>query len=393
MRGFEEAGQKLKAAVTWPSAVYVHVPFCMHRCGYCDFTLVANRDRLIPDYLQCLRRELEFECRDVPRPWPVRTVFFGGGTPTHLPAKHLRTLFETIFEFFTLEQGGEFSVEVNPDGLDEDRQRVLSEFGVNRVSLGVQSFVDSELKTLERTHRSNEALQVIGRVADRFPNTGADLIFGVPGQTLASWQTSLQTAVQLPLKHISTYGLTFEPGTSFFRRKNSGELPKAPEEAEREMYVQAISFLQEHGFSHYEVSNFAQRGFECRHNMVYWTADEYFAFGPGAARYVHGRRTTNARRVTQWLKSWTDGVPAYIEDEKLTTEEMAREAIMLALRLRAGLSLSEFEQRFGISVEVLCEDAVRRSLCSGLATLQEGRLALTSDGLMIADSVISEFLT
>lgn len=393
MTGAPLTTHPVNAATGWPLAVYVHVPFCMHRCGYCDFTLVANRDRLIPDYLQCLRRELEFECRDVPRPWPVRTIFFGGGTPTHLPAKDLRSLFETIFEFFTLEQGGEFSVEANPDGLDEDRLKVLSEFGVNRVSLGVQSFVDSELKTLERSHRSDEARKVISVIAERFPNTGADLIFGVPGQTLASWQTSLQTAVQLPLKHISTYGLTFEPGTSFFRRKNSGELPKAPEEIEREMYVHAIEFLQQHGFCHYEVSNFAHRGSECRHNMVYWTADEYFAFGPGAARYVHGRRTTNARRVTQWLKAWTDGVPVYIEDEQLTTEEMAREAIMLALRLRSGLNLEQFEQRFGVSVEMLCEDAVRRSVTSGLATLQQGHLALTSDGLMIADSVISEFLT
>lgn len=382
----------MESGKAWPSAVYFHVPFCMHRCGYCDFTLVANRDRLIPDYLKCLRKELEHECRDVPRPWSVRTLFFGGGTPTHLAAKDLEQLFSIVGEFFVMEDGGEFAVEANPDGLDEERLNVLHDFGVNRVSLGVQSFVDSELKTLERTHRSLEAKDVIHRVSERFTNTGADLIFGVPGQTLASWNESLESAAALPLKHLSTYGLTFEPGTAFFRRKKAGELRGTPEEAERDMYLRAIQFLQQRGFGHYEVSNFAVPGFECRHNLVYWHADEYFAFGPGAARYIHGRRTTNVRRVTQWLKAWTQGEPCYEEDERLASEDKAREAIMLALRLRAGLDLKEFQKRFGVDIEALCGDTMRRAVDAGLARVSDGRLALTQDGLMIADSVISEFL-
>ena len=148
-------------------------------------------------------------------------------------------------------------------------------------------------------------------------------------------------------RSVSTYGLTFEPGTAFFRRKTSGELRGTPEEAERDMYLRAIHFLKQKRFAHYEVSNFAVPGFECRHNLVYWHADEYFAFGPGAARYVHGRRTTNVRRVTQWLKAWTQGEPCYEEDERLAPEDKAREAIMLALRLRAGLDLNQFQKRFG----------------------------------------------
>ncbi|MFO0975058.1 MAG: radical SAM family heme chaperone HemW [Planctomycetaceae bacterium] len=382
----------MESGKAWPSAVYLHVPFCMHRCGYCDFTLVANRDRLIPDYLHCLRKELEFECRDVPRPWPVRTIFFGGGTPTHLPANHLETLLLLLREYFVLEAEGEFSVEANPDGLDDDRLKVLHEFGVNRMSLGVQSFVDAELKTLERTHRSAEARDVIHRVAERFGNTGADLIFGVPGQTLSSWNDSLQAALDLPVKHVSTYGLTFEPGTAFFRRRKSGDLRTTPEETEREMYLQAIRVLKQDRFQHYEVSNFAVPGFECQHNLVYWHAEEYFAFGPGAARYVHGRRTTNARRVTQWLKTWNLGEPGYEEDERLNDEDKAREAIMLALRLRSGLHIGSFQKRFGVNLDELCGAAIRRAVESGFAERSGDHLALTEDGLMIADSVISEFL-
>lgn len=382
----------MESGKAWPSAVYIHVPFCMLRCGYCDFTLVANRDRLIPDYLQCLRKELEHECRELPHPWPVQTVFFGGGTPTHLPARDLEQLFSIVSEFFVLGEGGEFAVEANPDGLDDERLTVLHDVGVNRISLGVQSFVDSELKTLERTHRAAQAKDVIHRVSERFTNTGADLIFGVPGQTLASWNESLESVVELPLKHVSTYGLTFEPGTAFFRRKKSGDLRGTPEETERDMYLRAIHFLQQHRLRHYEVSNFAVPGFECRHNLVYWHAEEYFAFGPGAARYVHGRRTTNARRVTQWLKAWTQGEPCYEEDERLAPEDRAREAIMLALRLRAGLDTEQFQRRFGIDIHALCSDTIRRAVDSGFAQISNGHLSLTEDGLMIADSVISEFL-
>ncbi len=323
-----------------PRSAYIHVPFCLHRCGYCDFTLVANKDHLIPAYLTAL----EHEMRSTGGPHDVETLFIGGGTPTHLSHSQLGTLTALIRDHFQLASDGEYSIEANPDGLPEEILLLLRDSGVNRISLGVQSFDDTVLRTLERQHSGLEACTVVQRCSQHFPAVSLDLIFGVPGQTMESWLHTLDTALSLPIQHISTYGLTFEPGTAFFRREQTGVLNRVHDEIERNMYLAAIDRIQQAGFEHYEVSNFARPGFRCRHNMTYWNADEYFACGPGAARYLNGVRTTNSRSVPRWIQSWTDHQPCIHEQECLTPEDKAREAIMLGLRMRAGLDLRRFEE-------------------------------------------------
>lgn len=371
-----------------PRSVYIHVPFCLHHCGYCDFTLVANRDHLIPNYLAALKQELQ--SRGIPG--EVDTVFVGGGTPTHLHPSQLAELFESIAGYFTLVPGGEFSVEANPDGLCADRLRVLTEYGVNRLSLGVQSFDDSCLRILERSHTGDEAAETIERCHEVIPNLSIDLIFGVPGQTVNSWEESLGIATKLPLSHISAYGLTFEQGTPFFRREQHGLLARTPDETERTMYLIAVDQLRLAGFQHYEISNYCRPGFACRHNQIYWNAAPCEAFGPGAARYVDGVRTTNCRSVNRWIQSWLKGEACVHEAESLNREETARESMMLALRMIRGLNCDEFRLRFGINPEVLAGDAIRKHTASGLLEHQPPWIRLTREGLLLADTVVVDFL-
>ncbi|MEY3457869.1 MAG: Oxygen-independent coproporphyrinogen-III oxidase 1 [Planctomycetota bacterium] len=375
-----------------PRSAYVHVPFCLHHCGYCDFTLVANRDQLIPEWLKCLKRELEHELAKLPRPVELDTLFLGGGTPTHLSIQHLQELFELLADYFRFSPDSEISIEANPDGLHSDKLLLLQQCGVNRISLGVQSFQDPELKLLERTHHAADAVAAVELAARYISHVNIDLIFAVPGQSAQSWENSLLTATALPLKHISTYGLTWEQGTPFFRREQRGQLKKTPEDLECRMYLDAIQILQNHGFEHYEVSNFSKPGARCRHNLVYWHANEYFAFGPGAARFVNGQRSTNCRSVPRWLKSWSKATPCLEPDEPAEAYDRAREAIMLGLRLREGFNLQNFRNRYGISIESLAGQALQRSLQHGLAELHSGSLRLTQQGLLIADSVIADFL-
>lgn len=371
-----------------PRAVYVHVPFCLHRCGYCDFTLVAERDDLIPAWLTALQNELS----RVDRVYTVDTVFIGGGTPTHLTVEQLQQLVTLIRTKFELSDGAEFSMEANPDGLDNNRLDALRDLGVNRLSLGAQSFDDSVLRALERQHTSAEAIDVVRRAARRFENLSLDLIFGVPGLSEESWQESLRTATSLPLTHVSTYGLTFEKGTDFFRRLQAGSLQTLPDETERTMYSLAMQHLSEHGFQHYEISNFARRGFACRHNMVYWAANEYFAFGPGAARYVNGVRSTNARNVIRWINSWTQHEPALQEVEQLSSREKIREAIFLGLRLNEGICLDRFRGRFGVAVEDVEPQMLKKHLDGQLLVIENGQLKLTGEGRFLADTVVTDFM-
>lgn len=384
--------ERMEQSSSIARAVYIHVPFCLHHCGYCDFALVANRDHLIPQYLQALSNEMLAHRRIVGDVVEVDTVFVGGGTPTHLSPDLLQSLFQLIGQHFHPKVNAEISVEANPDGLDTERLDVLKEHGVNRLSLGVQSFDDAVLKTLERTHTGAQAVETVQRCQQWFPNVSLDLIFGVPGQSLTSWQQILGVATSLPVRHISTYGLTFEKDTPFFRREQHGQLKKTPDELERQMYLDAISHLTDAGLRHYEVSNFAQPGFECRHNMVYWNADEYFAFGPGAASYLNGVRRTNVRSVVRWLKAWQQNESAVEDSEELTNEEKAREAIMLALRMRLGLNVRAFEQRFGLNFKDLAGAALQQHLDNGFLTRQADYVSLTTEGLLIADTIISDFL-
>jgi len=371
-----------------PRAAYVHVPFCVHRCGYCDFTVVAGKDHLIDDYLRALEIELGLlgELKE------VDTLFLGGGTPTHLTPDQLRRLLTLLRSRLSLTPGGEFSVEANPADLSNDKLDVLREFGVNRISLGVQSFTTEHLELLERDHREPDIVDAVERVRTRFDNLALDLIFAVPGQTLEDWQQTITRATELTPSHISTYGLTYEKGTAFWTRREKGEFCGADESLEAAMYELAMDALPAAGFEQYELSNFARPGRESRHNTVYWLGLPYWGFGPGAASYVNGVRVTNHRSVTTWLQRTLTGESAAMVREELTAEERAREAIMLGLRRVCGIDRREFAERFEIDLDDLAGPTIGQFTASGMMEDADGVIRLTRRGRLLADSVASAFL-
>lgn len=372
-----------------PTAAYVHVPFCRHRCGYCNFTLIAGRDDLIEAYLEGLAAELS----QLETPRPVQTLFLGGGTPTHLAPAQLLRLLRLARQWFPLVPGYEFSAEANPADVTPERIAVLQAAGLTRLSVGVQSFHAEKLRLLERDHTADTAREAIRLGQDAGFSTSLDLIFGAPGETLDQWHRDLDEALALETDHVSLYGLTFERGTSFWTRKLKGELQQAGEELEREMYLAAIDRLTAAGYEHYEVSNFAKPGRRCRHNETYWAAEGYFAAGPGAARYVDGRRETNHRSTTTWLERIRSGKSPVAESEALEPEDRAREALVLGLRrLREGIVGQAFSARFGYDLAMLGGRELEKLLEAKLLRLVDDRLTLTREGLLISDWIWSKFV-
>lgn len=371
-----------------PAAAYIHVPFCAHRCGYCDFTLVAGKDHLIADYLRAMAIELP----QLGERRTVNTLFLGGGTPTHLDVDQLAQLLSLLRQWFHLADTAEFSVEANPSGLTNEKIALLAKHGVNRISLGVQSFDAIHLRTLERDHTPADVTDVVDRIRRVIENVSLDLIFGVPGQTLPQWKRTLHSAISLAPAHISTYGLTFEKGTDYWSRRDRGDLLPVPDELERDMYLLAMHTLPAAGWEQYELSNFAQRGNACRHNQTYWRGDEYWAFGPGAASYLGGVRRTNHRSVQTWLKRVLAGESGIAEQEQLPPEERAREMIMLGLRQTAGIDRIEFHNRTGYDLHALAPDVAGEFIERGLLERNAGHLRLTLEGRCLADTVIAEFL-
>ena len=371
-----------------PRAAYVHVPFCAHRCGYCNFTLVARRDDLIDDYL----RAIDIELQSLNEPHEVDTLFLGGGTPTQLNDSQFSRLVERLRAWFPLAEDYEFSIEANPADLCDERLRFLVSLGVSRLSLGGQSFDADKLRVLERDHSPSQLTMALGLSCEQIGSVSVDLIFGVPAETLDVWREDLHCAIELAPQHVSTYGLTFERGTSFWSRREHGELRPLDEELDREMYALAIDTLTNAGYEHYEISNFAKPGHRCRHNEAYWAGDGYYAVGPGAARYVNGRREMNHRSTTTWLKRVLEGQSPVAEVEVLSPEDRSREMLVFGLRRIDGVERADFANRSGFEIEALVGDPLPRFVDQGLLADDGTRVRLTRSGLFVSDSIWPYFL-
>jgi oxygen-independent coproporphyrinogen III oxidase len=295
----------------------VHVPFCKHHCGYCDFAVVAGKDHAQQLYVEALRCELS----SLQETKPVDTIFIGGGTPTYLSAPLLDHLLTSVILW--LGSAPEFSIEATPESLTEEKVAVLKSHGVNRISLGVQTFQDHLLKRLERIHNQLEIEKSLDLCLQSFPMVSLDMIFAVPLQTLVEWQSDLQRAISLGVSHISTYGLTYEKGTPLWKKLQRQEVLAQEEDNELAMYEYAMNSLPLAGIEQYEISNFARLGHECRHNQNYWANGSYYGFGLGAVRYLNGRRETNTRSLVDYLRRCLAGEPATQKIDALSkTEEI-----------------------------------------------------------------------
>jgi oxygen-independent coproporphyrinogen-3 oxidase len=360
----------------------------MYRCGYCDFAIITGRDDLVERYLQAISIELSW----LQTPRPVETLYFGGGTPSHLEPSHLATLCDVVLKWHPLAANHEWTVEANPESLTADRVALLAKRGVTRLSLGVQSLIAGKLQTLDRQHSLDDIQRCMQLAKDAGLQVSIDLIFAAPGETLAGWRDDLQSALELQPDHISTYGLTWEKGTPFTKGRNAGELQQVDEELERDMYAAGIDTLSEAGFEHYEVSNFAKPGRRSRHNEVYWSGKEYFAAGPGAARYVGGIRETNHRSTTTYLNRVFAGASPVFEREQLSDEVRARERLILGLRRLEGVDRDEFVALTGHTIERLAGDAISKFKALGLLQDDGPRLKLTREGLFVSDALWPDLL-
>jgi len=372
-----------------PRAAYVHVPFCAHKCGYCDFASLAGADDQADRYLDALDRELAA----LGGPHEVETIFVGGGTPTRLDARQLARLLGSVRRTFLLTPDGEWTVEANPGTLDAARADALADGGVNRVSLGAQSFHPELLKALERNHGPEEVPRALDLIRPRFPLWSFDLIFGVPGSTPAHWRADLETAMGLGPSHLSCYGLVFEKGTPLWKAREAGLVRPVDEEDERTMYAHTIDRLADAGLAHYEISNFARPGHESRHNLVYWTNDAYFGVGLGAARYVGGVRSVNTRDLGTYLRRLEAGLDATGPTETLDREARARETATLMLRRTiAGLDRADFAHRTGFDLDGLSGAAIAKHVSRGLLEDDGRRVRLSREGIFLADGVLCDFL-
>ena len=418
-----------------PIELYIHIPFCVKKCDYCDFLSFRALSSVHEAYVEQLIKEIKAQscyCLDC----QVETVFIGGGTPSLLEPSCIRRIMETVFECFQVEENAEITIEANPGTLVGKKLPVYKKCGINRVSFGLQSADNEELKNLGRIHSFEEFLKSFqsARMAG-FTNISIDLMSGIPGQTLESWKNTLKKVTMLKPEHISAYSLIIEEGTPFWKLygdDRSGEadvediiadggagqqgkaaipalpdedsietdsglvmkektgLPALPDEdSEREMYHLTKRILAERGYEQYEVSNYARKGFECRHNLMYWRRKDYLGLGLGAASMVGERRFSNTSDISRYMQDF-----AYCQEEILDRKAQIEETMFLGLRCTLGVSDQTFKEKFGESMMNIYGDIIRQYVSEGFLTYHEekGRLAFTESGMDVSNWILSDFL-
>jgi len=370
------------------AALYVHWAFCPYVCPYCDFAKWAYDERAAERYV----RALEAEIAQSPA-FEAGTVFYGGGTPNAYPPAILVRVLALLRERFGVRDDAEVSTEVNPDRSLTEGFDVLRAGGFNRLSIGAQSFEAAELHVLGRRHTANDVAESVRRArAAGFGNVNIDLMFGVPGQTAASWARSLDAAIELGVEHVSTYGLTIEEGTPYARWQAREPAAFADDEREAGLYALAIEKLTAAGFEHYEISNFARPGFRCEHNANYWRNGAYLGLGVGAASYLGGVRSTHTRDRAEYEAAALAGRAIPGDSEELTGDARAGEAIMLALRTTEGVDAGTFRERYGVDVFTHYAPIIAEYAAAGLLVADDRSVRLTTRGRFLANDVCGAFL-
>jgi oxygen-independent coproporphyrinogen-3 oxidase len=389
----ESLAEELKVAdlPTGPvHGLYVHVPFCFHKCHYCDFYSITNQsDERMERFVDRILAEAAlWEKRDA----KPKTVFFGGGTPSLLPLDAMRRLLRGLRERFDLSHVNEWTIEVNPATLSGEYAAMLREMRVDRLSFGAQSFNRMELAKLERHHDPADVGESVRLAREAgFARLNLDLIYAIPGQSLASWCKSLEAALGFGTEHLSCYGLTYEPNTALAVKKRLGQVKQAEESLELEMMYETRRRLREVGLPPYEISNYAAPGQECRHNLMYWTGGNYIALGPSASSHMEGFRWKNAGHLGHWEQAIDAGRLAATELERLSPLQRAGEWAMLTLRLTCGLVYSDFADYTGYDACTVYADQLARLSKLGLLQVDRIGARLTEQGIAVADAVTGEF--
>lgn len=373
-------------------SAYIHIPFCEHICYYCDFNKVFLEGQPVDEYLELLLREMDLQLAQTPID-QAPTLYVGGGTPTALTAQQLDRLLGGIVQRFPMKTVEEFTVEANPGDLTVDKLKVMQNYGVDRLSMGVQTFDDRLLKKIGRKHTADDVYQTMAFLekAD-FRNVSIDLIYALPGQSLASFRDTLKRALDLDLPHYSLYSLILENKTMFMNWVRQGRLELPDQEEEGQMFEETIKAMEKAGRKQYEVSNFALPGHESKHNTVYWHNQHYFGFGAGASGYLGNRRYKNYGPIQHYLKPLRQGILPVMENEVLTRENQIEEEMFLGLRLKEGVSFQRFQEKFQCSLESVYGDVLSTEAKAGHLVVENGSVRLTAQGLLIGNDIFEKFL-
>ncbi|MGO3732967.1 MAG: radical SAM family heme chaperone HemW [Vagococcus sp.] len=374
------------------TSAYIHIPFCEHICFYCDFNKVFIEGQPVDEYIDALIKEIRLTKKKYPSN-QTETIYIGGGTPTSLSANQLDRLLEGIRKELPFNDGDEFTVEANPGDLTLDKLNVLKNYGVNRLSMGVQSFDDRLLKKIGRKHSAQDVFDTMSIVEQAdFQNVSIDLIFALPNQTMESFEDTLDKALALDLPHYSLYSLILENKTMFYNWARQGRLHLPGIDTEGDMFERAIERMTKAGKKQYEVSNFAEPGKESKHNIVYWNNDHYYGLGAGASGYLGDKRYKNHGPIQHYLEPLRhDDLPT-IQIENLTKENQMEEEMFLGLRKIEGVSVSHFESKFNHSFQSVYGDIVAQLVHDGLVKQTNDRVALTEQGLILGNDVFEKFL-
>lgn len=375
-------------------SIYIHIPFCLSRCGYCDFYSSTIRDPNVrADYLQAVLTEARYYRNVLAMTAPIRTLYLGGGTPSIYDGTALYRFLSELRAEFSWFKEAEITMEANPGTLSPEKLALFREAGVNRISLGVQSFDPATLQLLERTHSVEDVYRAVEMIREAgFANVSLDLIFATPDQTLEKWQWDVQHAVELNPEHLSTYNLTYVEGTPFFERLQKGALDKLDPDLEADMFEWTIAFLTEAGFTHYEISNFCRPGYACVHNERCWRFHDYLGLGVSAHTFVDDRRRANVAHLNLYLQSLARReMPVDFVEEPARQTRMG-EMLFMGLRTKKGLKLADFEARFGESVFSVFGEMIDAHRENGWLVVSDGFLRFTHKGMLLADSLFSDLL-
>lgn len=373
--------------------MYIHIPFCHQICFYCDFNKVFFKDQPVDAYIESIGKELALWKQQGALNEPLETVFLGGGTPTALTPEQLQRLLDLVHQYVPMAKDVEWSSEANPDELTREKMEVLYKGGVNRLSMGVQTFDQDLLKRLGRTHANEDVLRAVETAREvGFRNISFDLMYGLPGQTMAQWDETLERAFSFGMPHFSAYSLIIEPKTVFYNLMVKGKLNTVTEDLEGDMYERLMSEMEKHGLHQYEISNFAKPGHESRHNLLYWDNEEYIGVGAGAHGYVNGVRYSNHGPLKKYMEPLELGERPVLDATHVSIKAQMEEEMFLGLRKTAGVDIVHFEEKFGAPLETVYGEILQKEQAKGNLAVEQGRVKLTHKGRFVGNEVFEQFL-
>ena len=372
--------------------IYIHIPFCYRKCFYCDFYSIDNL-YLINNYILNLIKEINLRIAGTnKRNSSVKTIFFGGGTPSILKASQIWIILNAISKYYSINSETEITLEANPGTVTLQSLIEFKSIGINRISLGVQSFEDSELMFLKRIHNSEEAKNSITNIINAgFDNFNIDLIFSIPNQTIQSLKNSLNQAISFEIPHLSVYSLIFEKGTPLYKQKKKRLIKPNKKSIEADMYSLVIDTLEHYNYTHYEVSNYAKSAYQCLHNLNYWRGNSYWGFGTSASGYINKERYKNISNVIQYNKILSNNLLPTVESEIITADKEIIEAVMLGLRSE-GIFIEEFYNKYGISLKPEKNSTIRNLITNNFINYSE-KISLTKNGFLLADKIILNIIS